>query len=59
MCKQIETFSLSEEYRNGVIYINGDKIDVREYLKGNVVIIEEDEKKQNDFFGLLEFDKTL
>ena len=59
MCKEIETFSMTEEYRNGVIYRNGYKIDLREYLKGNVVIIEEDEKKQNDFFDLLEFDNTL
>lgn len=59
MCKEIETFSMTEEYRNGVIYRNGYKIDLREYLKGNVVIIEEDEKKQNDFFDLLEFDNSL
>ena len=58
MCKKYETFSLLEEYKNGVLYKNGNKIDLNEYFKGNIVIIEQ--KTENaDFFDLTEFDKLF
>lgn len=58
MCKNYETYSLIEEYKDGVLYINGDKIDLNEYFKGNIVILEE-KKDTVEFFDLMDFDKLL
>lgn len=58
-CEKIETFSMTEGYRNGVIYKNGNKIDLNEYLKGNIVVIGQEKKKENDFFDLIKFDDSL
>ena len=58
MCKKYENYFLIEEYKDGILYYNGNKMDLNEYLKGNVVILEE-EKANTDFFDLLDFDKLL
>jgi len=58
MCKNYETYHLIEEYQNGVLYYNGDKLDLKEYLKGNVIVLER--KNENvEFFDLIEFDKSI
>ena len=58
MCKKYETFSLLEEYKNGVLYKNGNKIDLNEYFKGNIVILEQ-KTDTTEFFDLTEFDKLF
>lgn len=58
MCKNYETYSLIEEYKDGVVYYYGNKIDLNEYLKGNIVILE-DKKEAVEFFDLMDFDKLL
>ncbi|MBQ3145722.1 MAG: hypothetical protein IJB90_04045 [Clostridia bacterium] len=58
MCKKYKTYSLIEEYQNGVLQYKGDKIDLKEYLKGNIVVLER--KNENvEFFDLIEFDKSI
>ena len=57
--EEFETFYTTEEYRNGIMYKNGNKIDLNEYLKGNILIIEEEKNKENNYFDLLEFDNSL
>lgn len=58
MCESYETFHLIEEYKNGVLYQNGSKIDLDEFLKGNIVALEQN-TKVTDFFDLKEFDKSF
>ena len=59
MCQEWENFSMTEEYRNGVMYISGDKIDLSKYLSDNIIVLVEEKKQQDNFFDLLEFDKSL
>lgn len=59
MCEDYETFSLLDEYKNGVLYYNGHKIDLNEYLKGNIVVLDEDKKDTTNFFNLIDFDNSL
>lgn len=58
MCKTFDNFSLIEDYKDGVLYYNGNKIDLNEYLKDNIVILGENKEKR-DFFDLIEFDKSI
>lgn len=58
MCKNYENYSLIEEYKDGALYCNGNKIDLNEYLKGNIVILDEEKEKQ-EFFDLRDFDKLF
>ena len=60
MCEDYEGYDSIKEYQDGCLYYNGDRIDVREYIKGNIVILDEDEEKEkSDFFDLEDFDKLL
>lgn len=56
MCKSYETYSLLEEYKEGVLYYNGNKIDLNEYFKGNIVMLEE-KNETVEFLDLMDFDK--
>lgn len=57
MCKSYEAYSAIKEYKDGILYKDGNRIDLNEYIKGNVVIL--DEKREEDFFDLVEFDKLI
>lgn len=58
MCKNYQTYSSIEEYQSGVLHYKGDKIDLKEYLKGNIVALER--KNENvEVFDLIEFDKSI
>ena len=59
MCEDYETFSLLDGYKNGILYYNGYKIDLNEYLKGNIVVLDEDKKDTTNFFNLIDFDNSL
>ena len=62
MCEDYEGYDSIREYQDGCLYYNGDRIDVKEYIKGNIVILDEDEdeeKEKSDFFDLEDFDKLL
>lgn len=58
MCKGYESFSTIEEYKDGVSYYNGKKIDLNEYLKGKIVVLK-DNKDTEEFFDLTDFDNLL
>ena len=58
MCKSYEEFSFISDNKEGVLYHNGDKIDLNEFLNGNVVSIENN-NNENDFFDLIEFDNSI
>lgn len=56
MCRSYETYSYISEEKDGVLYHNGDRIDLNEFLNGNIVRIE---KNESDFFDLIEFDNSI
>ena len=56
MCRSYETYSYISEEKDGVLYHNGDRIDLNEFLNGNIVGIE---KNESDFFDLIEFDNSI
>lgn len=58
MCKSYDSYSSIEEYKDGVSYYNGKKIDLNEYLKGNIVVLK-DKKDTEGFFDLMDFDNLL
>lgn len=55
-CKQIENYKELEEYAKGILYLNGEKIDLDEYLKGNIKSIEITQKHETEFLDLKAFD---
>lgn len=58
ICKNYENFYLIEEYKDGVLYYNGSKIDLNECLNDNIVILGEN-KEKIEFFDLIDFDKSI
>lgn len=58
MCKSYEKFSFILEDKYGILYYNGDRIDLKEFLKGNIVSIENN-SNSNNFFDLAEFDNSI
>lgn len=58
MCKKYETYSQIEDYKDGTLYYNGNKIDIAEYLKGNLVILDE-KKEPSEFLDLLKFNELF
>lgn len=60
MCENYETYYLIKDYQKGVLYLNGNKIDIDEYLNGKIVVIKEnDNEKNNEFFNLMDFDNSI
>ena len=57
-CQNYESYSLIEEYKDGILYYNGKKIKLNEYLKGHIVILK-DQKDTEEFFDLTDFDSLL
>ena len=41
MCKKYESFNSIEDYKNGILCCNGDRININEYLNGKIKIYEE------------------
>ncbi len=58
ICKSYEEFSFISDDKEGVLYHNGDRIDLNEFLNGNIVSIE-NRNDENDFFDLIEFDNSI
>lgn len=56
LCNKIESFKDIEKYSNGILYYKGKRIDLDEYLKGNIKQIGEVKKQpQIKFLDLNEF----
>ncbi len=58
MCKDYESYSFIEEYKDGILYYHGNRVDVEQYFEGNIVYLEKEEEPE-EFFDLLQFDKLL
>lgn len=48
MCNDYESYQLIQDYKDGVLYSNGNRINLKEYLNGNIVYIEEANKKKKE-----------
>lgn len=58
MCKSYKEYSEIDEYKYGILYYDGDKIDLNEYLRGNIKKVEKENEKKN-FFDLVDFDNSI
>ena len=61
LCYTVGSHQLPISYIASLVYkwyYNGNKIELNEYLKGNITILAE-KKETVEFFDLIEFDKLL
>lgn len=58
MCKKYDGYEKSlKKIENGILYKNGDRIDIEEFLNGSIKIIEPEEKKTEDeYFDITKWD---
>ena len=58
-CKEYkEEYAKISNIENGILYLNGDRIDIQEYLNGNIKKIETLEKNENlDYFDITQWDE--
>lgn len=59
MCNSYKAYKNLKEYENGVLYFDGKKVDVNEYINGNIVYINDNEKTEKPVFDLKAFDDLL
>ena len=60
MCNKYDTYKTIEEYASGILYLKGKRIDIEQYLEGNIVYIENEEKKPNiKYVDLKAFDDLI
>ncbi len=62
LCNSYEGYEKIKDYENGILYFDGKIIDVREYLNGNIVYLENNEKPSEETtqnFSLKAFDDML
>lgn len=60
MCNKYDTYKNIEEYASGILYLKGKRIDIEQYLEGNIVYIENEEKKPNiKYIDLKAFDDLI
>ena len=58
MCKKYDLYEKQlKKIENGILYLNGDRIDIDEFLKGNIKKIEPEEKRTEDeYFDITKWD---
>lgn len=58
MCKEYDLYEKAlKNIENGILYLNGDRIDIEEFLKGNIKKVETEEKKiQDEYFDITKWD---
>ena len=58
ICKKYDSYEkLLRKTENGILYLNGDKIDTEEFLKGNIKVIESEEKNvEDEYFDITKWD---
>ena len=58
ICKKYDSYEkLLRKIENGILYLNGDKIDTEEFLKGNIKVIEPEEKNvEDEYFDITKWD---
>lgn len=59
MCKEYDLYDKAlKNIENGILYLNGDRIDIQEYLNGNIKKIEALEKNKNlDYFDITQWNE--
>lgn len=56
-CEKYEEYKYLKMIEDGVLYLNGNKIDIQEFLNGNVKQIEAEEKKvEDEYFDITKWD---
>ena len=58
MCKKYDLYEkILKKLENGILYLNGDRIDIEEFLNGNIKKIEPEEKRTEDeYFDITKWD---
>ena len=58
MCKEYDGYEkLLKKIENGILYKNGERIDIQEFLKGNVKVIKSEEKIiEDEYFDITKWD---
>lgn len=49
-CKKLEGYEVLEDIQNGVLYLEGDRIDIIEFYKGNIKKVKSTEHKSSDLY---------
>lgn len=49
-CKKLQGYEMLEDIQNGVLYLEGDRIDIIEFYKGNIKKVKSTEHKSSDLY---------
>lgn len=49
-CKKLQGYEVLEDIQNGVLYLEGDRIDIIEFYKGNIKKVKSTEYKSSDLY---------
>ena len=49
-CKKLQGYEVLEDIQNGVLYLEGDRIDIIEFYKGNIKEVKSTEHKSSDLY---------
>lgn len=49
-CKKLQGYDVLENIQNGVLYLEGDRIDITEFYKGNIKKVKSTEHKSSDLY---------
>ena len=49
-CKKLQGYEVLEDIQNGVLYLEGDRIDIIEFYKGNIKKVKSTEHKSSDLY---------
>ena len=59
LCKQMDYYDDIEEYARGIIYYKGERIDLDEYLNGNIKALKENEKETPEYLDPKSFNEMF
>lgn len=49
-CKKLQGYDVLEDIQNGILYLEGDRIDITEFYKGNIKKVKSTEHKSSDLY---------
>lgn len=56
-CKEYKEYDELKKVMDGILYLNGDRIDIQEFLKGNIKKIDTEEKRiEDEYFDITKWD---
>ena len=59
LCNENNYYKDIEEYERGILYFKGERIDLDEYLNGDIKIIEETKKKIDTYVDPTSFNELF